>query len=241
MQKFLTAMVLVAMTHIGVSAEPALSQPNLTAPDLTALSETFPQLDIATIRPTPAAGWWELISQQGQVLYVSQEGTHLLAGELMDVRTGTSLTEDRRKQLRQATLEEIPTDLIRFPANQPKHEVVVVTDIDCGYCRRLHQQIADYNAAGISISYLLMPRTGLQGAAYEKAINAACADQPQQALTEAMAGQVIQASTCEHSIDQQFAAARKLGANSTPNLVLGDGSLVLGYLTPDQLLARLGQ
>jgi len=42
--------------------------------------------------------------------------------------------------------------IVFSPAN-PKMTVTVFTDIDCGFCRRFHNQIADLNKAGIRVRY----------------------------------------------------------------------------------------
>ena len=36
------------------------------------------------------------------------------------------------------------------------------TDIDCGYCQKLHQEIPRINELGITVRYLAYPRSGIQ-------------------------------------------------------------------------------
>ncbi len=95
---------------------------------------------------------------------------------LLDLETGTNLTEMRRDGLRSEKLasNEID-DLFEYLAPDAKATVTVITDIDCPYCRRLHQQMADYHALGISVRYLMMPRSGPDTLSFEKANHAACA------------------------------------------------------------------
>ena len=129
--------------------------------------------------------------------------------------------------------------MLRFAAGDPQHQITVVTDIDCTYCRRLHQQMAEFNDAGISVDYLIMPRAGLGSASYRKAVNALCAGQPAAAFTAAMAGHDNPQQDCEHSVDAQFALSRQLGVTGTPAIVLDDGAMIHGYVPPAELLARL--
>ena len=42
---------------------------------------------------------------------------------------------------------------IAFAPENPEYELMVFTDIDCGYCRKLHAQVPEYNENGISIPY----------------------------------------------------------------------------------------
>ena len=47
--------------------------------------------------------------------------------------------------------------MLVFSPKDPKYTITVFTDIDCGYCRRLHSQIAEYNRLGIRVRYLFYP------------------------------------------------------------------------------------
>ena len=43
--------------------------------------------------------------------------------------------------------------MIVYKAAQEKHVITVFTDITCGYCHKLHEQMKDYNALGITVRY----------------------------------------------------------------------------------------
>ena len=112
------------------------------------LTAAYPQLQIDHVAPAAVDGWLTLETNDGQVLYLSPDGGHLFVGELIDVATRDNLTEATRSARRAEQLAGFePT--FRFPADDPMTEVTVITDIDCPYCRRLHQQIEGYNARGI--------------------------------------------------------------------------------------------
>ena len=43
------------------------------------------------------------------------------------------------------------------PETVAEHTITVFTDIDCGYCRKLHREIADYVDAGYSGALHVLP------------------------------------------------------------------------------------
>ena len=53
--------------------------------------------------------------------------------------------------------------MITYKAENEKYVVNVFTDITCGYCRKMHAEMADYNARGITFRYLAYPRSGIIG------------------------------------------------------------------------------
>src|SRR3546814_3113795 len=62
-------------------------------------------------------------------------------------------------------LKTIPvSDRIVFAPKDPRYTVAVFTDVECGFCRKLHSQIDDYNREGIAVQYLAFPRMGLGSA-----------------------------------------------------------------------------
>ena len=132
-----------------------------------------------------------------------------------------------------ATLNE--ADMIVYEPQKIEHTLTVFTDIDCGYCRKLHQQMAEYNELGIRIRYMAFPRSGLGSESYDKAVNVWCADDKQQAMTDSKLGVSIAANTCENPVQKHFEAGRRLGVTGTPALFLESGELLPGYVPPQRL------
>ena len=77
----------------------------------------------------------------GQVVYVSADGRFLMQGKLIDLQKNEDLTAKAENGLRVKALTKVGADQrISFPAQDEKHRVTIFTDVDCGYCRKLHQQ-----------------------------------------------------------------------------------------------------
>lgn len=208
-----------------------------------AISELAPNAKIESIKPSAVANFSE-VNIGGRFFYVSNDGHHLFYGPLVDLETKVDLTEQRRTVLRKELLATVPAkQAIRFEGQNAKHHVTVFTDIDCGYCRKLHQQVAEINAAGITVDYLFFPRGGLQSPAYDKAVSVWCAADQQQALSLAKAGQPISNKMCANPIRDDYELGLKLGVGDfgTPAVFADDGRQLGGYLSAADLAKRLNE
>lgn len=193
------------------------------------------------IEPSAVEGISE-VSIGMQVLYVSNDGEFALAGPLIALDKGTNLTEQRLSSARASVFDKAAdVPMFHYPAAAPRHKVTIFTDIDCPHCRRMHNELPAMQAAGIDVTYVLLPRSGVGTPSYKKSISAACADDPEATITAAMAGQQPTAATCEHPIDDHLKLSRSLNVSSTPSILLEDGQLVLGYHTADRLLKEIAQ
>jgi thiol:disulfide interchange protein DsbC len=204
-----------------------------------AVAQMLPQATIDSIATAASPGWYEVVAQ-GQVIYVSGDGEHLMAGDLWQVDDRANLTTRRKDGIRRDALAAVGIEhRIAFPAENPKHKVTVLTDFDCGYCQRLHHDIAQYNARGISIEYLLYPRGGLGSASFDKAVSVWCAVDRKQAFTLAKAGTEPATASCPNAIADNYALVQRIGGIiGTPAVIADDGTMS-GYQSPEQLIARL--
>lgn len=208
----------------------------------TALQKWLPEVKPQSIDSTPIPGIYEMVLD-GQVYYLSQDGRYLMQGHLIDLTTRTNLTESRLQALRVAALSKVDEkDMIIFGPKEPKYTVSVFTDIDCGYCRRLHQQVKEYNNLGIKIRYLAFPRAGIGSSSYDKAVAVWCAKDRHLAMTRAKADKPVEnTSKCENPVARQFNLGQSLGVNATPSLILEDGRLLPGLIPPQDLVNYLAQ
>ena len=74
------------------------------------------------------------------------------------------------------------------------------TDVDCGYCRRLHAEIDEYMEQGIEVRYLLYPRNGPCIAAWNTSEEVWCSAIAMRALTQCEAGSQLRNIECDASI-----------------------------------------
>jgi thiol:disulfide interchange protein DsbC len=175
-----------------------------------------------------------------EILYVSTDGVYLLQGSLFEIETRTNLTDEAKSLIRKDIIAEIDySEQIVFSPDDPKYQLLVFTDIDCGYCRKLHSQIDEYMAEGIAIHYMAYPRAGVASHSYDKFVSVYCADDPKDALTLAKGGSEPDPLQCENPVDEQYELGRQIGVSGTPALLTSDGTMIPGYMPPEKLRQRL--
>jgi thiol:disulfide interchange protein DsbC len=175
-----------------------------------------------------------------RLVYMTGDGRYLIQGGISDLETREDLTEPRRNAVRLDVINKVSEDqMVVFGPKDAPYTITVFTDIDCGFCRRLHAEIGKYNASGIRVRYLFMPRAGKGSESYKKAVGVWCAKDRQRAMTDAKAGKDVPAQDCKNPVDEHLALAELLGINGTPALILPDGELLPGYVPADRLKAAM--
>lgn len=210
-------------------------------PDLAKLQAALNGEKPDSVAPSAVPGLFEVVLG-GQVLYVSEDGRFVVQGDILDLEARANLTENRRGELRGQVINAVnEKDMVVFaPEGQPaKYTVTVFTDIDCGYCRKMHSQMAAYNKEGIKIRYLLFPREGLNSESFNKAVSVWCADNRQEAMTKAKRGEAIENKRCDNPVQAQYELGQKIGVRGTPSMILEDGEMLPGYVPPTQLAELL--
>ncbi len=193
---------------------------------------------------TPVKGIYEVMYGP-RLVYVTEDGRFLLQGNIIDMQTRENLTEPRLKQAKIDAIEAVGTDnmVVYSPSKgtEVKHRVNVFTDIDCGYCRKLHAEMADYNKQGIEIRYLFYPRAGRGTESYKKAVRVWCAKDRHEAMNIAKAGDPVPDSSldCKNPVDDHMTLGAMVGVSGTPAMVLDDGDLVPGYVPAKRLIKML--
>ncbi len=230
------------MKKLLLSATFALLAVNVQADEKTIreqLTTSMPTMQIDTVKPSPIKGVFE-VAIGGSMVYVSDDGKYLLQGRLIDVQTKTDLTEEKLGGARKLALEKLGTDkMIIFKPKIHTYTVSIFTDIDCGYCRKLHSELDSYLAEGIQIQYLFYPRAGKGSESYNKAVSVWCAKDRNAALTAAKKDQKIESKTCENPVDEHMALAADFDVKGTPMIVTEKGTIYPGYLPAKQLLEVL--
>lgn len=204
------------------------------------LKGVLPEVNITSVKPAPVPGLYEVMLG-GQVLYMTEDGRHVVRGDVYDLDAQRNVTEDRRAEARLDAFAALGTEsMIEFaPPGKPKHVVYVFTDVDCGYCRKMHSEIDQLTSAGVAVRYLAYPRAGIGSEAYDSMVSAWCAGDRQQALTDIKAGKPIPPATCDNPIDEHFRLGNVLGVQGTPTIILESGKELGGYAPAPQLIEIL--
>lgn len=208
------------------------------------LAKKLPGAKPEDVRPTPIAGMYE-ITLGGSTAYISADGKFLISGDLYEIASKTNLTENRRVETRVKSLATVKeSDVISFGPNASaaKHNIMVFIDVDCGYCRKLHSEIAELNKLGVRVRYAAYPRSGPGTESWAKMEAVWCAKDRRDALTRSQLGQDVGAAKCGATpVASQFRLGEVMGVNGTPAIFTEAGDYLGGYLPPQQLVAQLDE
>ena len=203
------------------------------------LTESMPSIKIDSVKSSEVKGLYE-VTIGANIFYVSDDGKYMLQGHLIDVKERKDLTESKLAATRKLSLDKLGENkMIIFSPKDIKHKVTVFTDIDCGYCRKLHSEMDQYLAKGISVQYLFFPRAGKGSESYDKAVSVWCADDRNAALTSAKNGKGLKTKSCENPIDEHMKLATEFEVRGTPMIVTDKGNVFPGYVPADRLAQAL--
>ncbi|WP_100656305.1 thioredoxin fold domain-containing protein [Alteromonas flava] len=192
-------------------------------------------IPVNAIAESPVPGLLQLNTARG-LFYSSMDGTYLLRANVYNLDAGMrNETEVAMSAIRTEGLKDFVGQTIDFKAENEKYVVSVFTDITCGYCRKLHREIEEFNARGITVRYLAFPRAGLNSQGYNDMVSVWCAKNPQDAMTEAKLDDTVAAAKCENSVAEQYLFGQKIGVTGTPNIIMPNGTIIPGYQPAEML------
>lgn len=243
--KLLGALMLVAALGAGVAqAADVASAEKPEAAIKRVLEGSRPDVKVASVVPAEIGGLYLVQLQNGPLLYASADGKYFVLGDLYQVQAGgfANLTEqrhnvDRAKEMAAVKLEDM---IIFKPQGATKAVVNVFTDVDCGYCQKLHQEVPKLNAMGIEVRYLAYPRAGVGSPTYQKLVTAWCSKDRQGTLTKYKNRENVPINTCaKNPVTAEYELGERIGVQGTPALVTASGELIPGYMPAQELAAKL--
>jgi len=241
MKKLLSAVALLGLSGALYAAEPA---ENIVAQ----LKAVDPRIPVEGVVESPLPGVYEVTLASGEVLYADAEGKYLLAGELYQVDADkglVNLTEQKQNAPRKDMIDAVAAEeFVSYkPEGDVKGQISVFTDVNCGACRQFHNRIVPgLLERGIQVNYLAYPVIGRERS--KRTMEHIWCAGPEERLTmmdKAKAGDPLGNDTCDTSpVDKHLQMGRQMKINSTPSLVLEDGTLVRGMRAPDELARMMG-
>jgi thiol:disulfide interchange protein DsbC len=236
--------VFVVMVVGGDVASAAAPAPQNASDAVVAKLKTLrPDLSIAGASAAPMPGMIAVQLSDGDTLYATNDGRYLIAGDLYEVGDAlVNLTEKARDAQRKQLIAAVaPGDMAIFPAQgQTKAVITVFTDVDCGFCRKLHLEVPQMNKMGVEVRYLAYPRAGVGSPSYDKLVTAWCSSNRQDAITRMKRGEELPPKTCDNPVAREYELGHLAGLKGTPSIVLEDGRMLGGYLSAEELGEMLG-
>ena len=198
---------------------------------------------IESIEPSVFDGIYKVYYGDLQPIYVSQDGNFFIYGDMYQINSNRiiNITNEETKSRRVDLLSSIPSnELIIFKSKNEISAITVFTDVDCGYCRKLHSKISEYNKVGITVKYAAFPRSGIGTQTFTRMVGAWCADDPKKVITDLKNDKKLNLDFCDDQpIAKHYVIGQKLGISGTPAIITPDGELIPGYVSPEELLSRL--
>ncbi len=221
-----------ADTHAGTQADIAKVRAELT--------KMIPQAQDAEIVAAPAKGVYRM-QIEGSYAFAYVDGDFVLLGDLYNTVDKVNLGDKANSERMATLIADVSTEkMIVFGPAEPKRYITVFTDIDCSYCRKLHNEVPELNKAGVQVRYLAFPRAGVGSDSHKKYESVWCNEDQQMALTSAKSGKSVPSASCTNPIEETYKLGREVGVRGTPTIIFDDGTVAPGYVPAEDLIKQFG-
>lgn len=228
-----------AATHTATAAD---------ADQIRMLTEKLEQayaqqkLKVLSVHTTPIAGLYEVLVSGNQLVYVDATGNYMLVGDLLDINSRRSLTEERMAEVNKVEYKQLPFDkAIKEVRGNGKLTVAVFSDPDCPFCKRLEREFAQMT--DVTIYTFLMPIPSLHPQAKNKSEQIWCQGDRTAAWVAWMRDNKNppQVAPCPNPVLDTMELGQQFGFNGTPTLVFPNGKTHSGYMPQAALQEALAQ
>lgn len=231
--------LVVALCGLGLIAgaaaqsKPAESQYQHIEQQFAALS-----LTVNAVSEGPIDGLLQVFTNKG-LFFTSNDGQYFIEGNIYDLKNQQLVNEQQMRPYIKQQVAKAADGVIEYKAKNEKYVINVFTDPSCGYCRKLHNEMQDYNNAGITVRYLAFPRGGVGSETFLQMQHIWCTKDNRGAMDAAKDGDKIKPAMCANPVKSQYEMGQSFGINGTPAIILPSGRLIPGYQPAKALLAQL--
>ena len=200
----------------------------------------FPNEKIEILKKIPSLQLYE-ITIGDRIFYVDERAKYFFSGHLFDLKNEKNLTEERLQEIRNARKVDINSLPLEYAIQEVKgngeRKLVIFSDPNCGYCKRLEKELIHIN--NVTIYTFLYPI--LKGS---KRISEAiwCSDDKIKSWNSFMLnGTTPTGKECEAPIDTLLKIGKQHGFNSTPTIVFANGKTVPGMISAEIIEKKLNE
>ena len=204
------------------------------------LTPYFPNEKIEVLKRVPSLQLYE-ITIGDQIFYVDEKAKYFFSGHLFDLKNEKNLTEERLQEIRSARKVDIDSLPLEYAIQEIKgngeRKLVIFSDPNCGYCKRLEKELIHIN--NVTIYTFLYPI--LKGS---KEISEAiwCSDDKLKSWNNFMLnGTTPTEKDCEAPINALLKTGKKYGFNSTPTIIFANGKIVPGMISAEMIEKKLNE
>lgn len=227
-RKWLSALLLLGVSVTAWADEASLRK---------IIEAAYPKFKVDSVVKTPYGGLYEVF-MGGQIIYTDDKFSFLIAeGRLVDPKTKKDITGDRMDELTKIDFNSLPLDqAIKVVKGNGSRKLVVFSDVDCPFCKRLEQrELSGIN--DVTIYTFLYPIEQLHPDAANKSRSIWCASNRVKAWNEWIFNNKLPETTskCDVPLEKVGELARKVGVNSTPTMFFENGKRMLGAQPRDEI------
>lgn len=220
-QYVLAAVMAMSVSGVSMADEASLKK---------AIEAAYPKFKVDSVTKTPYPGLYEVF-MGGQIVYTDDKLSFLIAeGRLVDPKTKKDITGERLEELTKIDFNSLPLNqAIKVVKGNGSRKLVVFSDVDCPFCKRLEQnELA--NVDDVTIYTFLYPIESLHPDAANKSKSIWCAPNRVKAWNDWIFNNQLptSAAKCDVPLERVGELARKVGVTSTPTLFFADGKRMLG-------------
>ena len=143
-------------------------------------------LTVKAVAESPMEGLLQVFTDKG-LFFTSKDGQYFIEGNIYDLTNKVLVNDEQMRPYIQQQVDAQKSGVIEYKATNEKYVINVFTDPTCGYCRKLHNEMKDYNNAGITVRYLAFPRAGANSASAAKLASVAGGGDKAATAAQAMA------------------------------------------------------
>ncbi len=199
--------------------------------------DAYPSVDVKDIKKIDN-NFHEIIINN-QIYYVTNDGKYLIVGNVIDLKTKESITENTKMKQRLSVINTISNEnLITYKPTKTEYILTVFTDTSCPYCQKLHNEIPDLLENGIEVRYVLFSRNGSEVDAYNQLVSAWCSENKVASIERLFEGDILEdTDNCKNPLNKNSELASLLSVEGTPTIFLEDGRIIPGYQNSENIMS----
>jgi thiol:disulfide interchange protein DsbC len=196
---------------------------------------------IESIQKTPWGELYEVVvrSPDGPLIYYVDSGVNvIIAGQVLDAKSGRNITEERQRKLTAVKWSSLPfDDAVTTVRGSGRRKIAIFSDPNCTYCKRLEKDLAKLD--DITVHIFLYPVIKPESVAQTKSVW--CSKDRAKAWNDLMLRDIEPGAKpdCDTPVEKLVALGRKFGANSTPTWFLENGERYQGALPLEEVTRLL--
>ena len=195
------------------------------------LNQQYPNIHVSNIQATEMTGLYSA-NLDNQIIYLDENAQHMFIGSMVRLKDQKNLTKDLVLQQNSVEWKQLPLkDAIKTVKGTGKRQLVVFSDPNCPYCKRLEVELDKLN--DVTIYTLIYPLKS-QSIAVSKQV---WCDPNQAYAWKNLLQKNVQPKekTCANPIERNLALGRKLGVEGTPTLIFETGFKMTGVRSAEEI------